>query len=47
MIKSDQVYIEHVLEAISKIENFVSGVSKVDFEKNAMIQDAVIRNFEI
>lgn len=47
MIKSDQVYIEHILEAISKIENFVSGISKDEFEQNAMIQDAVIRNFEI
>jgi len=47
MIKNDQVYLEHILEAITKIENFVSGISKFDFDGNALIQDAVIRNIEI
>jgi len=47
MIKSDQVYLEHILEAISKIEIFVSGLTQIDFDRNVMIQDAVIRNFEI
>ena len=47
MIKNDQVYLEHILEAISKIENFVNGLTKFDFDKNVLIQDAVIRNFEI
>ena len=47
MIKSDQVYFEHILESIMKIEFFVKGLTKTDFDQNAMIQDAVIRNFEI
>ena len=47
MIKNDQVYLDHILEAISKIENFLSGISKSDFDKNPLVQDAVIRNFEI
>jgi len=47
MIKNDQVYLEHIIEAISKIENFVTGITKSDFDRNLMIQDAVIRNFEI
>jgi uncharacterized protein with HEPN domain len=47
MIKSDQVYIEHILEAIGKIENFTHSISRFDFDSNVMIQDAVIRNFEI
>jgi uncharacterized protein with HEPN domain len=47
MIKSDQVYIEHILESIRKIEVFVTGLTKPEFDQNAMIQDAVIRNFEI
>ncbi|NDC72852.1 MAG: DUF86 domain-containing protein [Sphingobacteriia bacterium] len=46
-MKSDQVYLEHILEAISKIEIFVSGITQMDFDRNVMIQDAVIRNFEI
>lgn len=47
MIKNDQVYIEHILEAITKIERFTFGITKLDFEKNVLIQDAIIRNIEI
>jgi uncharacterized protein with HEPN domain len=47
MIKNDRVYLEHILEAIGKIENFTNAVSKFDFDNNVMIQDAVIRNIEI
>lgn len=47
MIKSDQVYLEHILESIRKIEVFVNGLTKSEFDQNVMIQDAVIRNFEI
>jgi uncharacterized protein with HEPN domain len=47
MIKSDQVYLEHILEAIVKIENFTKEISRFDFGRNVMIQDAVIRNIEI
>lgn len=47
MIRNDQVYLEHILESIRKIEDFTSSISKFDFERNVMIQDAVIRNIEI
>ncbi len=47
MIKNDQVYLEHILESIGKIENFIAGLRKAEFDQNVMIQDAVIRNFEI
>ena len=47
MIKNDQVYLEHILEAIAKIENFTKGISRFDFDRNVMIQDAIIRNIEI
>ncbi len=47
MIKNDQVYLDHILEAILKIENFVSGISKPEFDRAPLVQDAVIRNFEI
>jgi len=47
MIKNDQVYLEHILEAIVKIEKFTSEISRFDFDRNVMIQDAVIRNIEI
>ena len=47
MIKNDQFYLEHILEAIGKIENFTGGLTKAEFVQHVMIQDAVIRNFEI
>ncbi len=47
MIKNDQVYLEHMLEAIVKIENFTKGISRFEFDQNVMIQDAIIRNIEI
>ncbi len=47
MIKNDKVYLDHILESISKIENYTKEISRIDFNNNAMIQDAVIRNIEI
>lgn len=47
MTDRDRIYLEHVLEAISRIQQFVEGMDKKGFESNILIQDAVIRNFEI
>ena len=40
-------YLGHILEAISQIQNYCKDLDEVTFLKNRMIQDAVIRNFEI
>ncbi len=42
-----QDYIEHILGAIERIESYVDGLDQAAFEKNTLVQDAVIRNFEI
>ncbi len=47
MIKNDHVYLEHILESIRKIEDFVNGITKFEFDQSILIQDAVIRNIEI
>ena len=47
MTDRDRLYLEHILEAISRIQQFVEGMDKNGFELNILIQDAVIRNFEI
>jgi uncharacterized protein with HEPN domain len=47
MIKNDWVYIEHIIESIGKIEDFTREISRIEFDRNVMIQDAVIRNIEI
>ena len=45
-MKNDRAYLEHVLEAIRKIERFTSEGEEV-FRNDDKTQDAVIRNFEI
>ena len=40
-------YLGHILEAISQIQNYCEDIDEVSFLANRMIQDAVIRNFEI
>lgn len=45
-MKSDIPYLAHIADSIGAIETFVSG-DKERFLKERLIQDAVIRNFEI
>jgi uncharacterized protein with HEPN domain len=40
-------YLAHILEAIQRIEEYVSDMDQVAFLGNKLVQDAVIRNFEI
>jgi uncharacterized protein with HEPN domain len=46
-MKEDSAYIEHIINCILKIKAFTANVSKDEFSKNELIQDAVIRNIEI
>lgn len=47
MTKDPIVYIKHMLECIKKVENYTKDINEEDFLKNNLVQDAVIRNFEI
>jgi uncharacterized protein with HEPN domain len=42
-----QIRIEHILEAISKIERYTAGLSEAAFASQEMAVDAVIRNFQV
>jgi uncharacterized protein with HEPN domain len=44
--KDPRVYMAHILECAAKIERYTTG-GKQQFLNDEMIQDAVIRNFEI
>jgi len=46
-MKDDLAYIEHIKDAISKIIQYTQKLTREEFEANQMVQDAVIRNFEI
>jgi len=40
-------YLEHILQAISRIQEYVHGMEESDFADDRRTQDAVIRNLEI
>lgn len=41
------LFIEDIFESIKRIEDFTKDFSEEDFCDNKMVQDAVVRNFEI
>ena len=42
-----QDYLEHILLAIKRIEEYCSDIDEIGFTNSQLIQDAVIRNFEV
>lgn len=40
-------YLGHIVEAIERIDRYVSNMSEIEFMEDEKTQDAVIRNFEI
>jgi uncharacterized protein with HEPN domain len=46
-MKDDSLYLDHILRSIDNILRYTKGLNKKDFSKNNLVQDAVIRNFEI
>lgn len=47
MGKEPAVYLLHIRDSISAIEEFMSGVDEEAFMGNRMLRDAVVRNLEI
>lgn len=47
MSKDYLPYFLHILEAISNIEGYTSGMTEAAFLKNKLVQDGVVRNLEI
>jgi uncharacterized protein with HEPN domain len=45
-VKSDHPYLGHIADSIAAIETYVAG-GREAFMRDRLIQDAVIRNFEI
>lgn len=41
------LYLEDIINAIQKIENYTQNMDFHKFSKNEMVIDAVIRNFEV
>lgn len=47
MQKDNSIFLEHIMEAITNIEDYTRGFSQEDFIANRQAADAVIRNLEI
>jgi len=49
MTKSQRLtdYLDHIVQAIERIDSYLQDCDQASFIANTMIQDAVIRNFEI
>lgn len=47
MKKDDSVYLRHILDAISRIEEYTQGIKYESFIENHLIQDGIIRQIEI
>jgi len=42
-----QDYLGHILQAIERIQRYTDDMDELGFVQNEMVQDAVIRNFEV
>ncbi|MFH1117455.1 MAG: DUF86 domain-containing protein [Pseudomonadota bacterium] len=47
MPRDYRLYMDDILESCQKIRQFTHGVSFQEFKEDVMVQDAVMRNFEI
>ena len=47
MKRDETVYLKHILDAIAKVETYLTGVDETAFKRSSLIQDGVIRQIEI
>ncbi len=47
MKKDAVLYLDHIQDCINKIRAYTIGLNENEFMKNSLVQDGVIRNFEI
>jgi len=47
MKRDESVYLRHILDAITRIEEYTCGVDEQAFRDRTLIQDGVIRQLEI
>jgi uncharacterized protein with HEPN domain len=47
MKRDDSVYLQHILDAISRIEEYIQDIKYKDFMGDHLIQDGVVRQIEI
>lgn len=45
--RDERVFLQDILDCIARIEDYLEGVTEVEFENNFEKQDSVIRRIEI
>ncbi len=46
-VHDDLVYMRHIAGALDKIASYTRGLTQAEFDASSMIQDAVVRQFEV
>ncbi len=47
MERDDSIYLQHILDAISRIEEYLHGIDEETFQEQYLVQDGIIRQLEI
>ena len=47
MPHDDRVYLEHIRDAIARIEQYTEDIGEPEFKQQVLVQDGVIRQLEI
>lgn len=47
MMKDDKIYLDHIQYSLSKISDYLYGISYSEFLESEMAQDAVIRKLQV
>ena len=47
MTKDDSVYLDHILESITRIDHYTKGLEEDQFDSDELVQDGVIRQLQI
>jgi len=47
MMKDPKIFVDHILERVERVEEYMKGVTKGEFLNSIQLQHAVIRRIEI
>ena len=47
MKRDERVYLQHILDAIARIDEYLTGIDETRFHQTNLVQDGVIRQLEI
>jgi uncharacterized protein with HEPN domain len=45
--RNDAVYLQHILDAVERIEQYTADITEQQFLQNRLVQDSVVRQLEI